>query len=158
MSRSTQLQSILARVRRGDLDGAVAEYAHVVAARHERFDLTQYYLLEGNEPAALIELEEAARAPALRFMASAQRGRLHADRGEIQEAIVWLERATQVPPISPDEGHAVLYELADALERAGEPTQALVMFMQLAADRRAYRDVQARIVELSRLQEQDGDS
>lgn len=126
-----------------------AEQDEDVSACHERFDLAQHHLQEGDEEAAASELEHAARAPTLRFVASAQLGRLHVSRGDLAAGIEWLERATQVPPVSPDEGHAVLYELADALERVGEAARALVVFMQLAAQRRAYRDVAARIAALS---------
>jgi Flp pilus assembly protein TadD len=42
---------------------------------HERFDLAQYHLRDGNEDAAMTELREAVKAPVLRFTAAAQLGR-----------------------------------------------------------------------------------
>jgi hypothetical protein len=51
--------------------------------------------------------------------------------------------------VSPDEGHAVLYELADALEQQGEPARALAVLLELETQRRAYRDVPRRIARLS---------
>jgi tetratricopeptide (TPR) repeat protein len=116
---------------------------------HERFDLAQYHLRDGNEDAAMTELREAAKAPVLRFTAAAQLGRLLAGRNELEQATEWLERAAAAPPVTPDEGLAVLYELADALQRMGEPARALAVFMELQSQRRAYRDVAARIAALS---------
>jgi tetratricopeptide (TPR) repeat protein len=141
--RVKPLQSVFneMRARARDTDEA--------AAAHERFDLAQYHLRDGNEVAAMTELQEAARAPVLRFAASAQLGRLLAARNELAPAVEWLERAAGVPPVTPDEGLAVLYELADTLERVGEPERALAVFIELQSQRRAYRDVAARIAALS---------
>jgi tetratricopeptide (TPR) repeat protein len=137
------LQSVFNEMR------ARARETEDAAIAHERFDLAQYHLRDGNEAAAMTELREAAKAPVLRFAAAAQLGRLLAARSAFGEAVEWLERAAAVPPVTPDEGLAVLYELADSLERSGEPERALAVFIELQAQRRAYRDVAARIAALS---------
>ena len=142
-TRARPLQHIFDEMR----ESATTDEA--VAAAHERFDLAQYHLRDGHEDAAMIELRAAARAPQLRFAASAQLGRLHIGRGELRDGIEWLERASSGPPVSPDEGLAVLYERADALQRVGEPERALAAFLELDAQRRNYRDVRARISALS---------
>ena len=142
-TRARPLQHIFDEMR----ESATTDEA--VAAAHERFDLAQYHLRDGHEDAAMIELRAAARAPQLRFAASAQLGRLHIGRGELRDGIEWLERASSVPPVSPDEGLAVLYERADALQRVDEPERALAAFLELDAQRRNYRDVRARISALS---------
>jgi tetratricopeptide (TPR) repeat protein len=126
-----------------------ARQSDAEAAAHEHFDRAQYHLQDGNETGAMAELRMAAEAPSLRFAAAAQLGRLHIGRGEMTDGIAWLERASQSPPVSPDEGLAVLYELADALERQSERARALAALTVLEGRRRGYRDVKARIAALS---------
>jgi tetratricopeptide (TPR) repeat protein len=125
-------------------------------AAQERFDLAQYHLRDGREADAIVQLELAAQAPIVRFKAAAQLGRLYLWRGDRAAAIQWLERAAEVPPVSPDEGHAVLYELADALEQAGELARALAVLLELDAQRRGYRDTARRIDRLSETIESGG--
>jgi len=43
-----------------------------------------------------------------------------------------------------------LYDLADTLERTGESVRALAVFIELEADAGLYRDVHARIEQLTR--------
>jgi tetratricopeptide (TPR) repeat protein len=94
------------------------------------------------------ELQAAARAPLLRFEAAARLGRTHMSKGDFPAAIEWLERAAQTPATNPDEGRAVLYELASALQQAGETSRALAVLMEIDADSAAYRDVPQRIEQL----------
>ena len=107
---------------------------------------------DGLVPEGLADLQNAARAPLFRFRASAQIGRLHAARGDFQESIEWLERAAEAPAPSPDEGLAVLYELAGMLERIGETARALAVLLEIESDRSGYRDVPQRIEQLTRAQ------
>jgi tetratricopeptide (TPR) repeat protein len=120
-------------------------------------DLTEVLGTVGQAPAFLAPdvvsaLEAAARNPQTRTKASADLGRLYVRRGELQRGIEWLERAADGPAAAPDEGFAVLYDLADALERLGEPARALAILIELDVDARGYRDVRARIERLSRAQ------
>lgn len=142
-SRPKSLQSVFNNLREQ------ARQSVDETAAHEHFDRAQYHLQDGNEAAAMVELRTAAEAPTLRFAAAAQLGRLHVSRGEMADGIEWLERASQSPPVSPDEGLAVLYELADALQQQREAERALAAFTALNARRRGYRDVAARVALLS---------
>ena len=120
---------------------ADVQYATAIDhARHGRFD------------EAIAGFERAARAPALRFQAAARLGRLHAERGNFDQAVEWLERAAEAPAPAPDDGHAVLYDLADALEQLGEHARALAVLLELAADVSSYRDIDRRIERLSKVQ------
>jgi tetratricopeptide (TPR) repeat protein len=128
-------------VRESQLQNAQAQYgAGLEHASHGRLDH------------AIVAFEAAARVPMMRFPAGARLGRLHIARGDLQSGVEWLERASQAPPPTPDDGHAVLYELADALERLGESTRALAVLLELHADAGDYRDVTSRIDRLSRVQ------
>ncbi len=101
---------------------------------------------------AIAALEEASVAPRTRFLAAAELGRLYIGGGELQAGAEWLERATETAPPTPEEGFALLYDLADALDRLGETARALALLMELDADSGGYRDVRARIEHLARTQ------
>ena len=68
-----------------------------------------------------------------------------------QDAVEWLERAAQAPAPTPDEGHRLLFDLAEALEHVGETARALAICMELQADAGNYRDVAARIDRLAKV-------
>ena len=93
---------------------------------------------------------DASRSAAFRFRAGAALGRLLAGEDRLAEAIEWYERATEVPAPDPAAGHALLYELGEALERHGESMRALAIFMELNADAGDYRGVAARVERLAR--------
>jgi len=110
------------------------------------------HLAEGRIAEAAEALAAATDNPRTRLKAAAELGRLHIRRGDLQRGVEWLQRAADGPAATPDEGFAVLYDLADALERAGEAARALAIFMDLDADAGGYRDVRARIEQLARAQ------
>jgi hypothetical protein len=68
-------------------------------------------------------LESAARDPLRKFTAAAL-GRLYVRRGDLRAGVEWLERAFEAPPASPENGFAVLYDLAGVLDRVGEAARA----------------------------------
>ena len=107
---------------------------------------------QGRIADAVNDLQAAARVPLYRFAAAAQLGRLHITRGELEAGVEWLERAAEAPAPTPDDGFAVLYDLADALDRLGESARALAVLMELDADAAGYRDVRDRVAQLSRVQ------
>lgn len=118
----------------------------------DQYERALRHLEEGRRPEAISELQAAARAPQLRFKASARLGRLFIGSGDLHNGIDWLERAAEAPAPAPDEGVALLYDLAGALERAGETARALAILMEIDADGTAYRDVRERIESLVRSQ------
>ena len=65
------------------------------------------------------------------------------------ESIEWLERAAESPAPTLQASHALLFELADTLQAAGEPARALAIFLELRAVAPLYPDVARRIGELS---------
>ncbi len=99
---------------------------------------------------AVADLQAAARVPLYRFVAAAALGRLYIGRGQLAHAVDWFERAAEAPPPTPEEGFALLYELADTLDRLGESARALAVLMELDADTGGYRDVRERVAQLAR--------
>jgi tetratricopeptide (TPR) repeat protein len=129
-----------AAARQSQLPDAQARYAAGVDhVKHGRID------------EALPHFEAAARAPLLRFAASSLLGRLHVERGELVRGVEWFERAAEAPAPTVEEAHAVLYDLAAALESLGEHERALAVLIELSSDAGAYRDVGARIDRLSKV-------
>lgn len=129
------------------------------AARHtgpdqsaQHMTLARTYLQMGMEEEAIKSLQVAARWPRQRFEAASILGRLHRTRGETEAALAWLERASEAPAPTPDEGYALLYDLGALLESAGETARALAVFLELQADAGEYRDVSARVDHLARAQ------
>jgi tetratricopeptide (TPR) repeat protein len=128
-------------MRESQLQAAQAQYAAAIDhATHGRLD------------EAIIAFETAARVPLMRFQAGTRLGRLHIARGDLPRGVEWLERAAEAPAPTVDEGHAVMFELADALERVGESARALAVLLELHADAGNYRDVSTRIDRLSKVQ------
>jgi tetratricopeptide (TPR) repeat protein len=116
--------------------------------RHLRLGVTYWEM--GLTDAALKELEQAARLPRLRFEAASRMARLLRDRGALVPAIEWFERAAETPAPTVEDGRALLYELARALEEGGEAGRALAIYTELQADLDGdYRDVATRIARLS---------
>lgn len=138
-----ELESVFARMR-----VRVREHAGPVPAAQLEHGLQ--LLEEGRAEEAVADLEAAARTPMLRFRAAMALGRFHAGRGELEPAVEWLERAADAPAASEDESLGALYDLADVLERMGEQARALAVLLEIDADQGAYRDVPARIEQLTR--------
>lgn len=117
-----------------------------------QYEQALQYLDQGLVKEAIAELEGAAKVPMLRFRAAAQLGRVYLEGGDIPAGVEWLERAAEAPAPTPDEGHAVLYDLAAALQTHGESSRALAILMELDADADDFRDVRDRIAQLTRAQ------
>jgi tetratricopeptide (TPR) repeat protein len=123
---------------------------HDKAARLMRMGET--YQAAGMIDEARSALEQAAADPRFRFRAMAALGRLYRRHNQPVEALRWLEKAAEASAPSADDGRALLYDLADTLERTGEGTRALATWLDLLADQDDYRDVRSRVDRLVRTQ------
>ena len=97
-------------------------------------------------------LASASRAPQLRFATASLLGRIYRQQGETARAVEWLEQAAQAPPTCAEDGHLLLYDLAEMLESSGEYTRALAICMELQADAGDYRDIRERVSRLTTMQ------
>jgi len=127
--------------RRSGLDDAEKEYKRGLALRKA-----------GDIDGCIEALTKASRAPKLRFSTSWLIARLYRDRGMSPQALEWLGRAAQATAPNAEDGHLVLYELADLLEQSGESARALAICMELESDAPGYRDVAERIDRLTKVQ------
>lgn len=119
------------------------------AARN--FRVGQTYAAAAMLKEAADAFEKAARDPRYRFRSGQSLGRLYRKHGMLNEAVQWLEIASEAPAPKLDEHRSALYELADALETIGEHTRALAVLLDLVAEQSDYRDARARIERLSRV-------
>jgi len=115
------------------------------AAAEQHYRMALAYEEVGMPAQAIEQLRVAVRSPRRRFEAAALLGRLSLANGRTREAIDWFERAAEAPAPSIDACRRLLYELADALEGAGEQARALAVFRELQAESGTYRDVERRI-------------
>ena len=85
--------------------------------------LARTYLEMSMPDEAVEPLKEAFKTPQFRFEAAAMLGRLHQQRGDVPQAIEWLERAAGAPAPTRDEGHAraLRSRRADRGERRHRP-------------------------------------
>ena len=118
----------------------------------EQYVLAQTYHEMGMMEDAAKSLEHASRSPRHRFDAAAMLGRIYLEQRDFIHAVEWLERAAEAPPTTPDAGRALFYDLASALESAGEEGRSLAVFIELQSQSRGYRDVAKRIDRLSKAQ------
>jgi tetratricopeptide (TPR) repeat protein len=140
------LNEVFARAR----DHATRQSGAEQAA--EQLKLAKAWLETGLADQAIRALEQAVRSPHHRFEAAALLGRIYRDRKDLPSAIEWMERAAEAPSRSAEEGQALLYDLGVSLEDSNENARALAVYMELVADAGQYRDVQARIDRLSRVE------
>jgi tetratricopeptide (TPR) repeat protein len=106
---------------------------------------------EIDEADTIAQLEAAADTPALQFQAAAQLGRWFIQKGQLERGVEWLERACAVAAPVREHGLAARYDLADALERAGQGERALACWSDLEFDAGSYRDVPERLARLTRV-------
>lgn len=121
-----------------------------VDAAGESYKLAQAYFDAGMSEEAIEALKMAACSPRYRFDAASWLGRLCRQRGMTGDAVLWLARAADAPAPTVDAGCAVLYELGEALEGAGDIERARTTFSMLLAAAPDYRDVRQRLDRVSR--------
>lgn len=135
-----------------DLRGESARQGSAPDQSAQHMKLAATYLEMGLQDEAIAALEMAVRSPRQRFAAGALLGRLFRERGDPMHAIEWLERAAEAPAPDEDEARALMYDLGELFEAVGETARALAVFMELQAEAGEYRDVAARVEDLSRAQ------
>ena len=141
--KPANIESVLRSMR----EEAVHDSSPETAEQH--FKLANSYVQMGMPDDAIKALEIAARSPRHRFRAGSMLAKLYLDKGDQAHAIEWYERAAEAPAPDPGTHHALLYDLAAALEAQGENARALAVFLELQAEAGDYRDLTARLEHLT---------
>ncbi len=113
------------------------------------FNLGIAYKEMGLLDEAIGEFRVAAHDPAYFVEACSMIGVCANEVGNHVEAAEWYQKALVAPDLSPDARTALRYELAVAFERIGDRDQAVELFEQIARLDPGYRDVAARLANLS---------
>jgi tetratricopeptide (TPR) repeat protein len=112
------------------------------------YDLGIAYKEMGLLADALREFEVAAASPELFREACSMLALCQRERGEIDEAVRWYERALEAPGASTEELQGLRYDLADTLLLQGEDQAALDLFQNILDSDPGYRDVRSRVSDL----------
>ncbi len=139
-----------------DIDGVFeqmrGEASRQTGDAQEQYTRGMALVQAGSLDEAAEALQAASRTPRLRFRAASALAGIYRSRSQMTQAIEWFERAAQAPAPTPEEGHQLLYDLAETLESVGETARALAISMELQADAGDYRDTAARIDRLAKVQ------
>jgi tetratricopeptide (TPR) repeat protein len=98
---------------------------------------------------AIGEFEIAAQSRDYLIGACSLLGLCFRDKGEIETAMHWYERGLGTPDILEQEKHALLYDLGEAYETAGDLESARKAFSEISVANGEYRDVGDRLAALS---------
>lgn len=142
----------------GDIEGVFAHLREEASRRwgtdvaDEQLQIGLDLRRAGKLDESIAALQAAWQSPRHRFEAAALIGRIYRERGLGAEAIEWFDRATLAPPPTAEDGRALLFELADALEHAGNVARALAICQALQADAgNSFRDIAARVDRLAKV-------
>ncbi len=113
------------------------------------FNLGIAYKEMGLIPEAIREFQIASRDPQFFVECCSMIGVCYLEQGIPASAAEWFERALEAPTISADSSLALRYDLASALEMAGDLGAAHDVLEQIAGERSDFRDVGERLMSLS---------
>jgi tetratricopeptide (TPR) repeat protein len=112
------------------------------------YDLGIAYKEMGLLDDALAEFRIASGAPELYREACSMLGLCHWERGEALEAIRWYRAAIDAPGSDEVPLSGLRYDLAEMLEKTGDPRGAYELLAQVLAEEPGYRDVASRVAAL----------
>jgi tetratricopeptide (TPR) repeat protein len=115
----------------------------------EYIGLARTYSEMGLRDEAIEAWLTAVKSPRHRFLCASMLAQLYRDAGDIPRAIEWYERAAEAPPVTPEDGRKLMYDLGDILETIEENARALAIFIEIQADAPGFMDVPTRIRRLS---------
>jgi len=140
---TANIESVLKGIREDASRGSSPETAE------QQLTLAGDYVQMGMPEEAIKALEIASGSMRHRFRAGAMIAKIHRDNGDMVRAIEWYERAAEAPSSESSAHHALLYDLATALEANGENVRALAVFLELQAEAGDYRDLPAKLEHLT---------
>lgn len=109
------------------------------------FNLGIAYKEMGLLPEAIREFQISSRDPKYYIESCSMIGVCYIEQGMADQGAEWYRKAMDVPDLSSDATLALRYDLASALEMAGDLAEAYSLFESVAAADPRYRDVAERI-------------
>jgi tetratricopeptide (TPR) repeat protein len=106
-----------------------------------RYNLGIAYKEMGLVDEAIAEFQLAAKDEARLLECSSMLGICFIEKGMPKLAVKWFEKGLQAPGRSDEEYQGLRYDLASALEQAGESDRALALFTELYGQDAKFRDV-----------------
>ncbi len=110
-----------------------------------RYNLGIAYKEMGLVDEAIGEFQLAAKDESRMLECASMLGICFLEKGMPKLAVKWFEKGLQAPGRSEDEYQALRYDLASALEQAGETERALALFTELYGQDASFRDVTTRM-------------
>ncbi len=113
------------------------------------FNLGIAYKEMGLIPEAIREFQIASRDPRYFVECCSMIGVCYVEQGIPNSATEWFERALQAPNLESEPRVALRYDLASALEIAGDVGRAYSVLEEIESERPGFRDVRERLSSLS---------
>jgi tetratricopeptide (TPR) repeat protein len=113
-----------------------------------RYNLGIAYKEMGLVDEAIAEFQLAAKDESRLLECASMLGICFLEKGMPKLAVKWLEKGLSATGRSDEEYLHLRYDLASALEQAGEPDRALVLFTELFGQDASFRDVAERVRQL----------
>ena len=110
-----------------------------------RYDLGIAYKQMGLIDDAIAQFQGAANDENWLFACASMLGLCFLEKGQPKLAVDWLTKGLGAPGCSESKCRELRYDLAVALEAAGEPEKALRLFTELYGEDANFRDVAARV-------------
>jgi tetratricopeptide (TPR) repeat protein len=113
-----------------------------------RYNLGIAYKEMGLVDEAIAEFQLAAKDEARLLECASMLGICFIEKGMPKLAVKWFEKGLQAPGRSDEEYQGLRYDLASALEQAGESGRALALFTELYGQDASFRDVADKVRQL----------
>jgi tetratricopeptide (TPR) repeat protein len=113
------------------------------------FNLGIAYREMGLLPEAIREFQIASRDPGYFVECCSMIGVCYLEQGMSVQATEWYRKAMTAPGLTPEGMNALRYDLASALEAAGEVAEAESMFSEITSSDPSFRDVADRLIAIS---------
>ncbi len=154
-ARALQLQGEASPLER-ELTGIVAEFRKDLKARdadadaETRYQLGLAFMGQGLIAEAIEELTEAAKDKALAIDSYSLISQCFRQKRDFDEAAKWLKTAMAEVKAGTDQYYALVYELAEIMEVAGDGDQAVSLFREIRDWNPGFRSVAARLETLEK--------
>jgi tetratricopeptide (TPR) repeat protein len=139
-----------------ELSGIVAEFRKELRSRADTADAETHHQLglafmgQGLLTEAVEELTEAAKDKALTIESYSLISQCYRQKRAFEEAAKWLKTAMAETKAGTDQYYALVYELAEIMEAAGDGEKALALFREIRDWNQGFRNVTDKLQSLEK--------